>query len=92
MVKQKGLIDKVKVVGFDALPVMLFQDMGQFWLADADMTKFNTRPGKTCLNHPQRPGRSDRSPHDRDAGGESDLQNRRRQEDHLDHRIPDQTG
>jgi uroporphyrinogen-III decarboxylase len=38
-------LEACKKVGFDA-QIQYFQDMGQFWLVDADMTKFNTSDWK----------------------------------------------
>ena len=39
-------LEAFKQVGLDA-QIQYFQDMGQFWLVDADMSKLNTPSGAT---------------------------------------------
>ena len=50
------------------------------------------RPGATRRDHQHRPGQPHLPPHDPHAGGDADLQDRRRPEDDLDHRVPHQAG
>ena len=64
-------------VGLDT-QIQYFQDMGQFWLVDADMSKLNTPTWqRRDHNDQQQPGQSRRPSHHFHAGGHAHLQNRR---------------
>jgi len=76
--------------GMDA-QIQYFQLMGQFWLVDADFAKFSKPQWvdevKVISDDPD-----NRIAHTPSAlPGNADLQNRRRPQDHLDHRVPHQT-
>ena len=64
-------------VGLDA-QIQYFQDMGQFWLVDADMSKLNTADlARRDHDDQQRPGQPHRPPHHLHAGRHAHLQDRR---------------
>ena len=77
--------------GMDA-QIQYFESMGQFWLVDADFTKSSTpewRDEVKTVSATTRTTASSITPSTRPKAY-ADLQDGRRPQDHVDHRVPDQ--
>ena len=77
--------------GMDA-QIQYFESMGQFWLVESDFSKFSTRRVARRGDRSSATTRTTAMVHHeiRHAPGRAHLQDRRRPQDDLDHRIPDQ--